>query len=174
MTLGSGGSGGGSSCSPTTDKLGTTNTAGSPPSIAKDTVYCSLYTPSCYGSLQKAYVAHAGTASSSGKVCAYSDDGDSIANVGDLKIGCSGDITSGSTEWAYSDMDGGTLASGSYWVCFAVKSDAANAFALDRSVTTVPVAYKTSSGFYASPPDTLNGLNTTSLAGFSTYITVGP
>ena len=174
MTLGTGGSGGGSSCSATVDKLGSTNTGGSPPNIAKDVTYCSLYTPSCYGSLQKAYVAHAGAIASSGKVCVYSDDGDSIANVGDLKIGCSGDISSGSTEWAYSDMDGGTLASGSYWVCFAVNADAANTFALDRNVTTAPFAYKTASGMYASPPDNLTGYTTVSGAGFSTYVTVGP
>jgi hypothetical protein len=174
ITLGSGGSGGGSSCSTTTDKVGTDNTGGSPPSIARDTVYCSLYTPSCYGSLSRAYVAHSGTGVSSGKVCVYSDDGDSTANVGDLKIGCSGDISSGSTEWAYSDMDGGTLTSGSYWVCFAVKADATSTFALDRSSVTYPLAYKTSSGFYASPPDTLNGLSTSSSAGFSMYVTVGP
>ena len=174
MTLGAGGSGGGSTCSPTTDKLGTTNTGGSPPYIAKNTAFCSLYTPSCYGSLKKAYAAHSGTLASSGKVCVYSDDGDSIANVGDLKIGCSGDISSGSTEWAYSDMDGGTLASGSYWVCFAVKSDADNTFALDKSATTVPAAYKPVSGMYASPPDNLTGYTTFSGAGYSMYVTVGP
>jgi len=174
MTLGPGGSGGGSTCSPTTDKVGTDNTGGNPPNVAKDVTYCSLYTPSCYGSLQKAYVRHAGAFASSGKVCVYSDDGDSIANVGDLKVGCSGDISSGSTEWAYSDMDGGTLASGNYWVCFSVKADAANTFALDRSSVTYPLAYKTASGFYASPPANLNGLTTTSGAGFSTYVTLGP
>ncbi len=174
MTLGPGGSGGGSTCSPTTDKVGTDNTGGNPPNIAKDVTYCTLYTPSCYGSLQKAYVRHSGALTSSGKMCVYSDDGDSIANVGDLKVGCSGDISSGSTEWAYSDMDEGTLASGNYWVCFSVKADAANTFALDRSSVTYPLAYKTASGFYASPPANLNGLTTTSGAGFSTYVTVGP
>lgn len=172
ITFGTGGSAP-SGCNEVTDKVGNTATDAAPPSLSKDVAYCQPFTPTCYGTLKKAYVNHVGSLTSSGKVCVYSDDGDSIANSGDLKIGCSGDITSGSTEWASSDMDGGTLSSGNYWVCIFVKSDAANTFAIDTTATTYPLAYKTSSGFYASPPANLNGLTTGSFRGYSMYVTIG-
>ena len=174
MTLGAGGAGGGSACSPTTDKLGSTDISGSPPSRPKDVAVCHLHTPTCYGSLATAYVRHADANESSAKVCVYSDDGDSVANSGDLKIGCSADITSSAIEWDSAAMDGGSLTAGNYWVCMAVKSDATNTFSIDLGSTTRPFAYKTASGFYATPPANLNGLTTTSGAEQSIYITVGP
>lgn len=174
ITIGSGGSSGGQSCNSAIDSLGTSNTSGASGSRAKDLALCSLFTPSCYGNINTAFAAHTGTTTSNLKVCVYSDDGDSTANVGDLKIGCSGDMESGATEWVSSVMDGGTLASGSYWVCSFVKSDAANTFMLDQSNISAPFAYKTSSGFYATPPANLNGLTSTAAVAPSVYITVGP
>lgn len=174
MTLGAGGSGVPSQCNIESDTVGTNDISGSSPSRAKDSVWCYLHTPTCYGSLATAYVRHSDTNESSAKVCVYSDDGDSVANSGDLKIGCSSDITSSLIEWKSSAMDGGSLTEGNYWVCTAVKSDATNVFTVDRGSTTRPLAYKTASGFYATPPANLNGLTTTSSAEHSVYITVGP
>lgn len=172
MTFGTGGDAP-SGCNEVTDKVGNTATDAAPPGIAANVAWCQPFTPTCYGTLKKAYAAHVRTSVSSAKVCVYSDDGDSIANSGDLKMGCSGDITSGITEWASSDMDGGTLVSGNYWVCLFVKSDAANAFEIDTTATTYPLAYKTASGFYASPPANLNGLTTSTGRGMSLYVTIG-
>lgn len=174
-TLGSGGSGGGSQCNASSDKLGTNDTSGTAANRAKDSAWCSLFTPSCYGPLKTAYAAHADTNTSNLKVCVYSDNGDGVIGATDLKVGCSGDIASSSVEFASSAMDGGALSSGSYWVCSFVKADAANTFNLDKDSVSTTLYYKSSSGYYASPPDNLGGdFNHVTSNNHSNYITVGP
>lgn len=174
MTLGAGGGVNPPNCNASVDKLGTDDISGNPPDINPDTAWCSPYTPSCYGNLVKAYVRHAKVVESSARICVYKDNGDLVANAGDTKVACSGDITSSAIEWASADMDAGDdLTTGYYWVCLGVKSGG-NTFTVDRSSTTNPFAYKTASGMYASPPDNLNGYTTTSGTGYSTYVTVGP
>jgi hypothetical protein len=177
MTLGSGGSGGAPACNAASDKLGTDDISGSAANRAKDMAYCALFTPSCYGTLTNAYVRHADTSESSAKVCVYSDDGNGIVGSGDLKIGCSNDITSSSVEFASAAMDGGTLTGGSYWVCTFIKADATNTFSLDTNSTLSNTFFKGSSGYYATPPDNLGGIPSYAyftMNSLSVYVTVGP
>jgi len=175
MTLGSGGSGGAPACNASTDKLGTNDTSGPAPSRSKGSAFCSLFTPSCYGPMGTAYVKHADTNESSLKVCIYSDDGDGLTGSGDTKISCSADITSSSVEFASAAMDAGTLSGGSYWVCSFIKTDATNAFALDSNSTYTTLFYKSSTGYYETPPANLGGITgyATSYS-HSVYVTVGP
>jgi hypothetical protein len=125
--------------------------------------------------MDTAYARHADTNESSLKVCIYSDDGDGLTGSGDTKISCSADITSSSVEFASAAMDEGTLSGGSYWVCSFIKTDATNAFALDSNSTYTTLFYKSSTGYYETPPANLGGITgyATSYS-HSVYVTVGP
>lgn len=174
MTFGTGGSAP-SGCNVVTDKVGTDDMSGSPPARYQGYAYCSLFTPTCYGALKTAYSRHGSVKTSSAKICVYENtDGDTTADSDDDKLGCSGDITSGSVEWVSSEMDGGTLTSGNAWVCLFVKSDAETAYEVDTTLTEVPFAYKTSGNYYASPPANLGGMtNAAASRGMTNYVTIG-
>jgi len=165
---------GGAGCNSLVDYVGTNDQSGAPAARAKDSSWCFLFTPTCYGTLKNAYLIHANTSESTAKVCVYSDNGDSIANSSDLKLGCSSSMTTSIVEWSSQTMDGGTLTSGKVWVCLFVASGAANTWSAEKDSKTVTYYYNTSTGHYDTPPANLTSVsNSASGANHTMYVTVG-
>ena len=136
--------------------------------------FCLLYTADCTGTLAYPYIYHYGTQADNAKVCAYSDDGDSIPNVGDLLLGCSGVIASGSSAGWKTDStdltDAVTVAS-PYWVC--IVPDPATQWASLRTSSGSGTQYYQSGFSYASPPANLDGSwSSTALRDYSLYIEI--
>lgn len=161
-------------CNAASDKVGNTETDGAATAYGANTAWCYLATPSCYGPLKTASLLHTTTAAATAKVCIYSDDGDSAAGVGDLKIGCSSGMTSSAAETATAAMDGGTLTSGNYWICVFVDDASANAWPIDTDNASITIYYKTASGYYDTPPANLNGMSSSSSRMSTSYVSIGP
>ncbi len=136
-------------------KLGTDNISGFPISLVANRADCWAVQAPSTGTLTAAYAKHSNTSEATAKVCVYSHDGDA-PDAGDLKLGCSGAITSSVDEWKSAAMDGGSVISGSnYYMCMFVDNDSANAFSVGSSSNTSTIYYKTISGLYDAPGDTL-------------------
>jgi len=158
--------------------LGTDNIDGVIESLAKNRADCWAVQAPASGTLTAAYVAHGNTSEATAKVCVYSHDGDA-PDAGDVKLGCSGAVTSSSVEWATSNMDGGAVTTGlNYYMCLFVDDGSANTFSVDKSSTNTTIYYKTSSGFYDTPGDTLfnasKGWNNYTAPQRSVYVTITP
>jgi len=177
MTIGSGGTVTLGNTVLTGANMGTENLDGVIESLAKNRADCWAVQAPASGTLTAAYVAHGNTSEATAKVCVYSHDGDA-PDAGDLKLGCSGAITSSAVEWKSSNMDGGSVATGiNYYMCLFVDNDSANTFSVDKSSTNTTVYYKTNSGLYDTPGTTLagaNGWNNYSAPQRSVYVSITP
>jgi len=164
---------------PMAGNLGTDNLDSTTTSLAARRADCWAATAPISGTLTTAYVAHANTSAATGKVCVYSNDGDS-PDAGDVKLGCSGEITSSAVEWKTAAMDGGTVSLGmNYYICLFIDDGSANAFSVDRSSTNGILYYKTNQLFYDTPGDTLYNASVgwTTFANSpikSVYVTITP
>ncbi len=179
ITIGSGGTATlGRSAPLTGSNMGTDNTDGVLSSLVANRADCWSVQAPISGTLTTAYVAHGNTSEATAKVCVYTNDGDS-PDAGDLKLGCSGAITSSAVEWKSSNMDGGSVVSGlNYYMCLFIDDNSANAFSVDKSSINTTLYYKTNTGFYDTPGDTLynasTGWSNASTTTRSVYVSVTP
>lgn len=165
------------SCEAATDYVGTKDVSGSTISVNAAVSQCFLFTASCSGTLTNGYIRHTSTSAYSAKVCVYSYDTDA-PDVGDEKLGCSGNIT-GTTanNWDTAAMSGGTVVKDStYWVCLFIDDDSANALDIDRDASSITYYYHSAADDYDSEPATLDGTWSASAgsANRSIYVSIGP
>jgi hypothetical protein len=112
------------------------------------------------GTLSKAYIYVNNTAVVLAKVVVYGPDTDSTPNVEDAQIGITGIITaSGTAGWqpaAGAVITGSVVSGQQYWMGILL-STASPTWAV-RTENASGLGYVVSSGFYAAPPATLNGV----------------
>jgi hypothetical protein len=179
MTIGSGGTATLGRSEPLTGvNMGTENTDGVLTSLVQNRSDCWSVQAPISGTLTTAYVAHGNTSEATAKVCVYTNDGDS-PDAGDLKLGCSGAITSSAVEWKSSNMDGGSVVSGqNYYMCIFIDDNSTNAFSIDKSTTNTTIYYKTNPVLYDNPGNTLynvyGGWSNYTHPMRSVYVTITP
>lgn len=118
--------GGGATCSTSTDYVGQKNAGYSTAaSNSHDYIICQKYTASCSscasGTLSNLYFNHHATSSESAAMCVYGPTSNSSPS-GEAKVGCgTGKITSSTdNEDATVAADGGSITCGSsYWLCIS-------------------------------------------------------
>lgn len=150
-------------CSSSTDEVGNrTEITSIAAALEQQDMYCVIYTPDCTsgcttGTLGYAYLYHNSTGSDNAKVCVYSDDGDGIRNVDDLKIACSGVMASSSAEWKKSTdkLTGSITCASPYWLC--VTTDNTQWTIGYKNTGDKSAKVQVSDSMYTSPPDNLTG-----------------
>jgi len=175
---GGGASGAAASCNTGTDTIGITSPGALTTSSTANTLACQIFTPVCTsgctsGNLSAAYLSHHGTSADVATVCVYSDDGDSIPNIGDLRIGCSSEISSSTDgENATVAISGAITCANKYWVC--MHSDA-TAWDFHYSSGGANAAWFLAKVYSAGTgPANLDGTWTGSTLLRAKYVTIGP
>lgn len=109
----------------------------------------------CTGTLEAAYINHLNTTAAGAKVCVYASSA-STPQSADAKIGCSGEILSGTTTgWKTGSIGSGSVTSGNYyWVVIAI-SGALDNWNLGYGSTGTIYYNPVATFSYSSPPATM-------------------
>ncbi len=157
---------------PSGSQLGLTSIAANPDAWGSDITLLYRVQATGSGTLTTANLYNSSGLSADAKVAVYTSSS-TTPDVSDTQVGISGTVSSnGTANWFTASMSGGAVTSGNfYWIAIFVST--AQGWTV-HSPHTETLWYKTTSGYYASPPADLSGV-TSSLGGFadiSCYIDV--
>lgn len=172
------------SCDPATKEVGSRTAYGTPYGFGADLAIVFLVTADCLGELDTAYFysdGDAGGSASNAKICIYSTAG-SAANpdsAENTQIKCSDAIARGTGAGFKSAVmgAGGNITSTSanaYWMMITVQADG-NSWVNTAKNDTTAIWYRSSTGYYASPPANLYTGDWSTVATFgpfSAYVTI--
>lgn len=145
-----------STCNVATNEIGARDIGSDDTNIYADVMVCNLASADCSGTLATGYLYSIANNGSLARVCIYSDDGDSLPGVEDLKLSCTTNLLDDAiTTWLSSSMDTATSVTlgTNYWICFASKT----ANWLPRYGSGGSYQTHACSGCADSPPATLTG-----------------
>lgn len=165
-------------CSASTEEVGDRTQEATSQSISTDYAYVFRVQADCSGNLNTAYIYHNDTNVSSVKIAIYNSTQAALSDEGinaTLVEVSSAITTDAATGWKSVAMAGTepVVAGNWYWIAI-FKQLGGNNFITVRN-STATLYYKTTSGYYATPPDPLPaaGWSTAAVAPVSAYVSIG-